>query len=372
MADDPEAAERERILTDYETPGHPTAFTAPATVARYHNISEGKAKRFLEHSQTYTLFREYKQPRLYNPYYVHERRKEVQADLLDISALAGENDGVKFLLLYIDIFTKRVWIQPLRSKEGRGVAVALRRWLSSLDTPPEIFKTDLGTEFRNQQVQDVLASRNVRWEGAIGTSKACMAERANKTLQNLIYKYINNREGHRYIDALPDLVRSYNTRGHRTLKGMSPAEADLPANEAAVAAIHHQRYEKMGRQRASRQRNARFKVGDLVRIKTDPTKLSSARRAYAQQFHGEYFRITRINRTLPIPMYYLRSLDTDEHIEGGLYAEHLQRVRGNVWLIERVHRREMRRGVPWIFVKWLWFGPRHSEWIREDAVTRAY
>lgn len=377
MADDDadadnEAAERERILRDYETPGHPTAFSAPARVARFHGISEKKAKRYLEHSQTYTLFREYKQPRLYNPYYVHERRKEVQADLIDVGSLARENDGVKFLLLYIDIFTKRVWMQPLRSKEGGRVARALRTWLASLDVKPEIFKTDLGREFRNQPVQDLLASNNVRWDGAIGTSKACMAERANKTLQSLIYKYINNREGHRYIDALPELVRSYNERGHRTLKGMSPAEADLPENEARVQAIFHRRYEKMGRARANRQRNARFKVGDLVRLKTEANKISSARRSYAQQFHGEYYRITRINRTLPIPMYYLRSLDTNEHIEGGLYAEQLQRVRGNVWLIERVHRREVRRGVPYIFVKWMWFGPRHSEWIREDAVTRAY
>ena len=370
---DAEEAERERILQDYRTPGHPTAFSAPGTVARFHNISEAKARRYLEHAQTYTLFREYKQPRVYNPYYVHNRRKEVQADLIDISSIAADNDGVKFLLLYIDIFTKRVWIQPLRSKEGHRVAVALRRWLTSLgNDTPEIFKTDLGTEFRNRQVQAVLASYNVRWDGAIGTSKACIAERANKTLQTLIYKYINSREGSRYIDALPELVRTYNTRRHRTLKGMSPAEADLPQNEARIQAINHQKYEKIGAQRARRQKNARFKVGDLVRLKTDPAKLSSSRRSYAQQFHGEYFRVTRINRTLPIPMYYLRSLDTDEHIEGGLYAEQLQRVRGNVWLIERVHRREVRRGVPYLFVKWLWFGPRHSEWIREDSVTQAY
>ncbi len=373
MADRPgEAAERERVIRAYTAPGHPTAYSAPAAVARFHHIPQARAKRHLEHAQPYTLHREYKGPRAYNPYYVHGRREEVQADLIDVSKLAAHNDGIRFLLLYIDIFTKRVWVHALRRKSAVRVERAIRHWLTHLDAPPRVFTTDLGLEFRNRAVQALLREFGVEWRGAVGTLKACFAERANKLLQILIHKYLTHGETLRYVDKLRALVRTYNTRGHRTLEGMSPRAADRPANEAAVQAILHAQYERRGRGRARRQANLRFRVGDLVRLKTHAGKVSSSRRAYAQQFHGEYYRVVRINRTLPIPMFHLRLLDTGELIKGGLYAEQLQRQRGNIFLIERVFMHRVRRGVPWIFVKWMWFGPRWNEWIREDSVVRAY
>ncbi len=52
------------------------------------------------HSQSYTLHREYKCARQYNPYYVHNRREEKQADLINVSTLAWKNDGIRSLLLH--------------------------------------------------------------------------------------------------------------------------------------------------------------------------------------------------------------------------------------------------------------------------------
>ena len=109
-----------------------------------------------------------------------------------------------------------------------------------------------------------------------------------------------------------------------------------------------------------------------MRIKTQPKKLTSSSRAYAQQYHGEYFRIMRINRTLPIPLYYIKSMNTGEIIEDGFYAEELQVQRGNVWKIERVVRRRVNNGVREIRVKWAHFGPQHNSWIPEADVVQRF
>ncbi len=119
----------------------------------------------------------------------------------------------------------------------------------------------------------------------------------------------------------------------------------------------------------------KFAVGDVVRIKTEAkSKVASATRAYAQQFKGEYFRVYRINRTLAVPMYYIQSMDTDEYIEGGFYAQELQRQRGDSFKVERVLRRRRRtNGRGWeILVKWQHFGPRWNSWIPETNVVRRY
>lgn len=359
---------RNRIIRAYTTPGHPIAYSSPGRVAKHFHISTKKAKEILEHIEGYTLHREYKNPKQYNPYYVHGRREQIQGDLIDMAAISNNNNGVKFLLVLIDIFTKRLWVYPLQNKNARTVTQAMQRWLNSLDVIPKKIMTDKGTEFTNRSVQQLLRSHNVEWQAAIGTVKACIAERVNKTLQILIYKHLTENETLQYMNVLQDLVKTYNKRGHRTLEEMTPKEADLPQNEARVQAIFHARYDVLGRQR----KTPRFAIGNLVRIKTLPKKISNASRAYAEQFKGEYFNIMRINRTLPIPLYYLRSADTGEMIEGGFYGNELQRIRGDLYKIENIIRERVRRGRRELFVKWKYFGPRWNEWIPAANVARVF
>lgn len=357
-----------RIIREYTTPGTAVAFSTPARVADKFGITLKKARDVLEEIEGYTRHREYKKPATYNPYYVHTPRDQVQGDLIDIAGLAGSNRAVRFLLVLIDIMTKKLWVYPIKNKAAPTMKLALSRWLASLTVKPKVLQTDQGTEFTNRQVQQLLRDKNVEWQKAIGTVKASIAERVNKTLQILIFKYLTEHEKTKYIDVLPDLVQTYNSRGHRTLKGMTPNEADDPANRARVQAIFHERYTAMARKR----KQPTFKVGEMVRVKLMPRLLTAESRAYAPQFKGEYFVIRSINRRMPIPLYHLRSLDTNEDIEGGLYGNELQRVKGDLWRVERVLRRRVRNGRRELFVKWKFFNRTHNSWIAEADVGRVF
>ena len=358
----------ERVTRAYSTPGHPVAYSAPSAVARYFGTSRHQAKKLLEHIPAYTSFREYKSPRVFNPYYVHNRRELAQADLIDISRLAAQNDGVRFLLIVLDVFTKRLWCYPLRRKSADHMKHAIQSWIDSLTTPFSVLNTDRGLEFTCRAVQAALRDAGTEWQPADGTMKAAVAERANKTIQMLIYKFLHDNETLRYIDALPKLIDTYNKRPHRTLEGMSPNLADLPNNEQHVQTIHHARYAKLGALR----RPPKLRVGDLVTVKTQPHKITQNSRAYAIQYTGEFFRIARINRSLAVPLYFIKSLDTQELIRGGFYAEELQRLRGDIFKVERVLARRTRRGVREILVKWRHFGPNHNSWIPATNVARVY
>ena len=46
------------------------------------------------------------------------------ADLIDIQAFSKDNNGIKYLLTVIDIFSKFVWIAHLKRKTGQEVANA--------------------------------------------------------------------------------------------------------------------------------------------------------------------------------------------------------------------------------------------------------
>ena len=264
------------ILNSYVTPGNPIAFSTPSRVAKFFAISEKRAKRLLEKKDGYTLHREYKQPSIYNPYYVHNRREEMQADLIDVSQLAEQNDGIRFLLVIIDIFTKFTWVIPLKTKKATDMKEAFTIWLSNLDVSPEKIMTDNGNEFKNRLVRQIFQDHNIEWMSAHGTLKACIAERVNKTIQILMHKFMTENETLRYIDALPNLTLTYNNRGHRTLKGMTPSDADKVENENEVHGIHMNRYQERKEKFEKRLGNKKlpFQVGDVVRIKTQPKKIN--------------------------------------------------------------------------------------------------
>ena len=362
----------DEIIENYHTPGHPTAFAGVSKVVEYYDgrADRDLVERALQSSDVYTRHREYKQPKYYNPYYVYDQREQVQADLIDIKDLAGHNDGVKYLLLMIDLFSRKVWVLPLKSKTAGVTRDAMETWLDSLGRRQcEIFATDRGLEFNNGPVRELLRRRGIQQQFKSGTSKASFAERANKSIQTLIYKYLTHNQTFRYIDKLDSIVSSYNHRPHRSLSNVSPHEADKPRSRDWIRGI-------LQRAHAERRNKARktpkLRLGDTVRIKILAKKVSGDSRAYVPQFKGEYFKIIEVKTNMMVPMYRIQSMDTDEIISDSFYGEELQKVRGDVYQVERVLRERGRGRNRELLVKWMFFGPRHNSWVKASDVTNVY
>ena len=76
------------------------------------------------------------------------------ADLADMTALSKDNEGVNFLLLVIDIFSKYGYLVPLKNKKGETVANALKTIFK--ERKPEKLWTDKGKEFYNKDVKKLI------------------------------------------------------------------------------------------------------------------------------------------------------------------------------------------------------------------------
>jgi len=351
-----------KIIESYLTPGHPTAFSGINNVATFHKISTKKARALLDTLDTYQTHREYHKPQNYNPYYIRNRRSLTQADLIDVRCWKRSNKGISYLLLIIDVFSRFIWLYPLKDKTGLTVAEKMKEWLKECGTPPKKLQTDGGLEFFNKHVKKILQEGGVELELALGTAKAALAERANKTIQMMMTKLMRNkmRENKgksRYIDHLPALVQSYNTRGHRTLRGMSPKEADKKKNENRVRKIHVERFNAIPRKQPI------FQLNDIVRIKLESKILTPASRSYNPQFSESLYYIVRINTRVRIPMYHLRAAEDDEEIRGGFYAEELTKVGSDEYGVEKILDARKRGRVDEVLVRWRGFSPKWDSWI---------
>ena len=180
---------KEGLIQLYRTAGHPIAFAAPSKVYQYFRgkLSKDFIQDALEHIDAYTLHREYKRPRVYNPYYAYIRRKDFQADLISIGSLKDANDGVSYLNLIIDTFSRKIWIIPQANKSGKVTKDALEAWLLSIAEDSHDDKqllTDSGREYANAECRRLFNRFHVRHNTTQNILKASIAERANKSIQS--------------------------------------------------------------------------------------------------------------------------------------------------------------------------------------------
>lgn len=351
-----------RIKKDFTTLGHQVAFSSPQKVSDYYNISFKKAESILSELDGYTLHKDFKVTRSKNPYFIYKPRAQFQADLIDVRSLAHHNDGVKFILIVIDAFSRYLFAKALKDKRAMSVLQAFREIFSNLRLKPKTILCDAGTELKNQHFRNFLHEQNIKLIHPNSEVKCGIVERANRSIQNLMYSYMSHFEKNRYIDELNNITKTYNNRPHRTLKGLSPKQADTRRyyNEALDALNQH--YQKS----RDKTRGPKYNVGDMVRVSKLKSKFT---RGYHEQWKRELFLIHDINTKMPIPMYIIKSMNTNEIVKGGFYASELVKIgKTDVYKVERILRRERRQGVLYYLVRWEGFDSNHDSWVSENDI----
>ncbi|XP_078318159.1 uncharacterized protein LOC144620643 [Crassostrea virginica] len=150
-------------------------------------------------------------------------KDQYDIDLMDVSFHSKQNDGVKYLLVVIDVFTRYVWISPLQNKTGASVLRALEECFKERG-PPRKVRSDAGKEFLAKQVQSYFKSVNIKHFVTQGESKSNYVERVIKTLRSLMHRFMKKARSFRYIDSLQTLVSNYNKTPHSSLGNKAPIE----------------------------------------------------------------------------------------------------------------------------------------------------
>ena len=110
-----------------------------------YDISRAQLKKWLMKQDTYTLHKQARRHYKRNRVIVGGIDELWQMDLADMQSHAKENDGYRYLLVCIDVFSKYVWVIPLKNKTGPALVTAFKEILESGRKPQKI-QTDEGTE----------------------------------------------------------------------------------------------------------------------------------------------------------------------------------------------------------------------------------
>ena len=315
--------------------------------------AERDVERWLSTQDAYTLHKPVRRRFKRRCVVVGGPNQQWQADLVDMSRLKQTNNEITFLLTVIDVFSKRAWCIPLKSKSAAALVTAFTPLLNN--RAPTTLQTDKGSEFLNWPLQRLLKEYGVHhFTTHNEDTKASIVERYNRTLKTRMWRYFTKNQTLRYVDVLQDFVRSYNDTSHRSI-GMAPSAV----NGANQEMVWQRLYGHDGGG------TPKYRVGDRVRI-------SKAKRHFAKGYMAnwteELFTIVDVHRSDP-PVYRLVDWNGDS-LDGTFYEPELQKVIVSADKTYRVEAELRRRNNGReVLVKWFGYPESFNSWIDARTLT---
>ena len=226
-------------------------------------------------------------------------------DLAFVDKLASQNKGVKYLLVAVDVFSRFVRVQSMKTKYAKDTLQAYKKMISRKNTPVKLW-VDKGTEYGGT-LKKICKEKSIELYSTMSETKAAFAERAIQSLKHIIYRYIEDH-GEKFINKLPQFVSTMNCRINRSI-GKSPRDFKNTDFLSILYIKPLTRYKKL-----------KFKVGDRVRISKNNIPF---RKGYKPQFTDEIFEISAVSTKKP-PTYIIKDLDKEE-ILGKFYEKELRK-----------------------------------------------
>lgn len=280
-----------------------------------------------------------------------------QADLVDMSAEPATHSRTtyKWLLIVVDIFTRRLFARPLPTKEVANVAGAFIEITNEAGVYPLQLTTDKGSEFLktfDTKIGELDHHRvNVGDHRALGVVDATI-----KMFKSLLFRGITG--GVNWVKSLQDLVHNFNNTPREALLGYTPLQAWENETLQGILNTYMNETEK------PKEDEAPFKEGEKVSV---PAQKGPFKRGFKQKFTEKKYPITKVLK-------HSVEVDVDGQKRRYLFSEVQQggvALSQDVYEVEKVlpETRTIKRGKKTVKQKMVKFkGYDEPEWVDEGDI----
>jgi hypothetical protein len=205
--------EEERYLRNIWTnTKQPAAFSGPNKLYQVvkregnHKIGLHRIKQFLSDIDAYSL-----QKRIQGKF---KRRHIItdsigsiwDGDLQDVKNISKYNDGIQYILVLQNIFSRYLFTAPLKQKMAAEVMKALRS-IFAKGRKPKILRTDKGNEFKNKWVKAFLRKECVHSIYTENETKSSLAQWSIQKLENILHRMFLQRQSY-FVDEMANITQS--------------------------------------------------------------------------------------------------------------------------------------------------------------------
>jgi hypothetical protein len=181
------------------------------------SITHRLVKEFLDNQATAQITKEVHRNKNYYSITSPSVKNNYQMDIMYLPN-SHQNKNFKYLLTCIDVYSRYVFANPLKSKTGSEVFDAIQKLFRENGLPKNI-NLDLGTEFKYKPFLTFCDKNDITlwFSDSEQENKNSIVERFHRTLRNMILKY-EVAFGKSYIGILDKLIWNYNHTKHGTIK----------------------------------------------------------------------------------------------------------------------------------------------------------
>ena len=167
------------------------------------------------------------------------------------------------------------------SKSGKdvlnGFVKLMEQFKERFEKYPKRVQADEGKEFWNTNFSEYLKHKNIEFFATKSVKKAAIVERFNRTLKNIMWKFMDEKGEKNWQEYLANFTFNYNHSKHSTIK-MRPVDVS-EKNEKEV-------FENLYGDWTGKVVPPKFKVGDKVRV---IRYKSTFAKGYEMTFHNEIY-----------------------------------------------------------------------------------
>jgi hypothetical protein len=189
-----------------------------------------------------------------------------QLDIYDLKKYYKHNSKYKYILALIDVFSRKVFVKPMKSKSNEDVLTSFMEILKENKYIPSVLTSDTDSTFMSKEFQKFLLKMDIIHDDVIASNdhkSLSLIDRFARTLKTVLTKLFIKNDNTNWITYLDKVIKIYNNTPHRSLEGLTPEEATQEENQHTVALINKSKMSKGSNESLK----SLFNVGEHVRVR---------------------------------------------------------------------------------------------------------
>ena len=148
-----------------------------------------------------------------------------QMDIFDLSRYMISNDEYRYLLVCVDVFSRKAYVEPLKLKTSESVATAFTKMTSKVK--PRSILADHDTAFQNEPFQKLISREHIALNlNALNDHRALgIIDNFARRLKFILTKTFLHNKTTKWINRIEHIIRIYNNTQHSALNDVAPNDA---------------------------------------------------------------------------------------------------------------------------------------------------
>ena len=179
-----------------------------------------------------TVIKQHQQPNTKD-----EKGKKVTGKKLDVETTEYDPlpDSKKPLMVFCDVFTRRIWVIPLEGSKAPALIAALQQGFVQMGGKPEILYSDQEGGIKSNEAQEWFGKNNIK--SIFTRAHAAFVERQIRTIKDMILKRLEKSQdwaSWRTPEFLARICKIRNEGRENATTQMKPIDAEKEENHEPV------------------------------------------------------------------------------------------------------------------------------------------